>query len=89
MPIKRNFIIALAIGAIISAALLGIESRTDYAYLSWEGIGVAAAFLFWGVTGGPVFAGVAISWLVNAVVYGAPVFAVVCIVGGWKNLAAR
>jgi len=89
MPIKRVFIIALAIGAMISAVLLGIESRTEYAYLSWEGIGVAAAFLFWGATGGPVFAGVVICWLVNAVVYSAPVYVVVCAVSGLKNLATR
>jgi hypothetical protein len=73
----------------ISAVLLGIESRTDYAYLSWEMPGISAAFLFWGVTGGPPFAGVAISWLVNAVVYSAPAFVVVCVVSASKTKAVR
>lgn len=89
MPIKRNLVIALAIGAVISAVLLGIESKTDYAYLSWEMPGISAAYLFWGVTGGPVFLGVVISWLVNAVVYGAPVFAVVWAVSVMKSLVTR
>jgi hypothetical protein len=68
---NKNLIIALlAIGALISAALLAIEPFTDFAFLSLEWPGISAAYLFWGAVGGSVFLGVAISWAVNALAYG-------------------
>ena len=78
--IRTNLIIALAIGAAVSAALLAIESPTDYAFLSWEWPGVAAAYLFWGAVGGPAFAGIAISWAVNALCYGLGAFVILSVI---------
>ncbi|MDI1265019.1 MAG: hypothetical protein PS018_17350 [bacterium] len=72
---KARLLIAAAIGALISALLLVLEPLTDYALLSWEWPGISAAYLFWGATGGGAFPGIAIAWFVNAVVYGAAVFA--------------
>lgn len=81
MPsVKTNLIIALAIGALISAALLVVEPFTDYAFLSLEWPGVTAAFLFWGAVGGSAFAGIAVSWLVNALSYGLGAFAILSVV---------
>jgi len=68
--------IALAIGVLIATILLLIEPLTDYSLLSLEWPGITAAYLFWGVVGGPAFAGVAIAWVVNAIVYGAGAFAI-------------
>jgi hypothetical protein len=76
---RANIIIALAIGAIISTVLLVLEPLTDYSLLSLEWPGVAAAFLFWGAVGGPAFAGIAIAWVVNAIVYGAAAFGVLTV----------
>ena len=76
---KANLIVALAIGALIATVLLAMEPLTDYSLLSLELPGVAAAFLFWGAVGGPAFAGIAIAWVVNAIVYGAAVFGVVTV----------
>lgn len=73
--LKPNLIIALAIGALVSAALLAIEPLTDYAYLSWEWPGISAAYLFSGSTGGSSFVGIAICWVVNALSYGLGAFA--------------
>ncbi|MGY8631758.1 hypothetical protein RAD15_04555 [Bradyrhizobium sp. 14AA] len=86
MPsVKTNLIIALAIGALISLTLLVIEPLTDFAYLSLEWPGITAAYFFWGAAGGSTFAGVAISWLVNALIYGFEAFA---ILGAVKVLRA-
>ncbi|MGY8705101.1 hypothetical protein RAD16_05080 [Bradyrhizobium sp. 18BD] len=80
MPsVKTNLIIALAIGALISAVLLALEPLTDYAFLSLEWPGVSAAYLFWGAVGGSAFAGIAISWLVNALCYGLGAFAILSV----------
>lgn len=70
-------ITAIAIGVLISTALLVMEALTDHAlvWLAWQMPGISAAYLFWGAVGGSVFLGVAICWLVNAVVYGAAAFA--------------
>jgi hypothetical protein len=75
---KARLLIALAIGALVSAALLALERLTDFstAVMSWEMPGITAAFLFWGTVGGPAALGVAIAFVVNAVVYGAAAFAV-------------
>jgi hypothetical protein len=79
---KSRLIIAFAIGALISTALLIIEWLTDHSlvWLAWQMPGISAAYLFWGAVGDSVFLGVAIDWLVNAVVYGAAAFAVLSVV---------
>jgi hypothetical protein len=78
---KSRFIIALAIGALISTALQVMESLTDHStfWMDWEMPGISAAILFWGVVGGPVFVGVAIAWVVNAIVYGTAAFGVLTV----------
>jgi len=77
MPsVKTNLIIALAIGALISAVLLAIEPLTDFAFLSLEWPGISVAYLFWGAVGGSTFAGIAISWVVNALSYGLGIFVI-------------
>jgi hypothetical protein len=73
---KSRLIIALAIGALIATVLLVLEPLTDFALLSLEWPGISAAFLFWGTVGGPAFVGIAIAWVVNAIVYGAAAFGV-------------
>ena len=74
--VKSILAIALAIGVLIATILLVIEPLTDYSLLSLELAGITAAYLFWGVAGGSAFAGIAIAWVVNAIVYGAGAFAV-------------
>ncbi|MBR1132497.1 hypothetical protein [Bradyrhizobium iriomotense] len=77
MPsVKTNFCIALAIGAFVSLVLLAIEPLTDFAYLSLEWPGITVAYFFWGAVGGSSFLGIAISWLVNALVYGLGAFVI-------------
>jgi hypothetical protein len=78
---KTNLIIALAIGALISALLLVLEPLTDYALLSWELPGISVAYLFWGAVGGSAFAGIAIAWAVNALIYGLGAFAILSVLG--------
>ena len=73
---KAHLIIALAIGALVSTVLLVLEPLTDFSLLSLEWPGINAAYLFWGAVGGPAFAGIAIAWVVNAIVYGAAAFVV-------------
>jgi hypothetical protein len=74
---KARLIVALAIGALISSALLAVEPLTDYSLLSLEWPGITAAFLFWGAIGGPAFVGIAIAWVVNALAYGLCAFAII------------
>ncbi len=81
MSRKANLIIALAIGALISAVLLVLEPLTDYALLSWELPGISVAYLFWGAVGGSAFAGIAIAWAVNALIYGLGAFAILSVLG--------
>jgi hypothetical protein len=81
MSTKANFIIALAIGALISAVLLVLEPLTDFALLSWEWPGITVAYFFWGAGSGSAFAGIAIGWAVNALVYGLGAFAVLRVLG--------
>ena len=78
---KSGLIIALAIGALISTALLIIEWLTDHSlvWLAWQMPGISAAYLFWGAVGGSAFAGIAIAWVVNAIVYGAAAFGVLTV----------
>ncbi|MCS3725914.1 hypothetical protein [Bradyrhizobium betae] len=84
LSVKANLIIALAIGAIISAVLLALEPFTDYAFLSWEWAGISAAYLFWGAAGGSTFFGIAICWVVNALTYGLCAFAILSVVSALK-----
>ena len=81
MSRKANLIIALAIGTLISALLLVLEPLTDYALLSWELPGISVAYLFWGAVGGSAFAGIAIAWVVNALIYGLGAFAILSVLG--------
>nr|WP_249136742.1 hypothetical protein [Bradyrhizobium canariense] len=85
--VKSLFIVALAIGALVSTVLLVMEQLTDQsiAVMAWEMPGISAAYIFWGAVGSSVFLGVAIAWAVNAIVYGAPAFVVLTVV----NLAIR
>ncbi|WP_407194411.1 hypothetical protein [Bradyrhizobium sp. STM 3566] len=81
MPsVKTNLVIALAVGALISALLLAIEPLTDFAYLSLEWPGITAAYFFWGAIGGPTFLGIAMSWLVNALIYGLGAFVILSVI---------
>lgn len=88
LSMQTNVIVALAIGAIVSAVLLALEPLTDFAFLSWEEPGITAAYLFWGAAGSSAFAGIAICWVVNALTYGLCAFAVLSIVRALKLLAA-
>lgn len=81
MSSKANLIIALTIGAFISAALLVLEPLTDYALLSLEMPGITAAYFFWGAVGSSPFLGIGIAWAVNALVYGLVAFAVLSVLG--------
>ncbi|WP_441235992.1 hypothetical protein [Bradyrhizobium sp. 930_D9_N1_4] len=86
LSVKTNLIIALAIGALASSVLLAIEPLTDFAYLSLEWPGISAAYLFWGAVGGSTFAGVALSWIVNTLVYALAAFAILIAVSALKLL---
>ncbi|MGY4352136.1 hypothetical protein ACVWXM_008629 [Bradyrhizobium sp. GM7.3] len=79
---KSILTVALAIGALVSTVLLVMEQLTDYStpVMAWEMPGISAAYLFWGAVGSSVFLGVAITWVVNAIVYGAVAFAVLTVV---------
>ncbi|MDI3560262.1 hypothetical protein [Bradyrhizobium sp. Arg816] len=87
LSVKANFIIALAIGALISSVLLAIEPLTDFAFLSLEWPGITVAYLFWGAVGGSSFAGIAISWVVNALTYGLCAFAILSVLSALRLLA--
>jgi hypothetical protein len=78
MTTTKILIIAIALGVLISTALLVMEALTDHAivWLAWQMPGINAADLFRGAVGGSVLLGIAICWLVNAAVYGAAGFAV-------------
>jgi hypothetical protein len=74
--LKANLIIAVAIGAFISSALLIAEPLTDFAVLSLEWPGISAAYFFWGAVGGSTVVGIAICWVVNALTYGLGAFVI-------------
>jgi hypothetical protein len=82
---KSRLIVALAIGALISTVLQVMELLTDYSlfWMGWEMPGISAAYLFWGAVGSSVFLGIAIAWVVNAIVYGTAAFGVLA---GFKLL---
>lgn len=80
MPsVRTNLIIALAVGALVSALLLVLEPLTDFAFLSLEWPGISAAYLFWGAVGGSTVLGIAICWVVNALTYGLGAFVVLSV----------
>jgi hypothetical protein len=77
MPSSRtNLVIALAVGALVSALLLVLEPLTDFAFLWLEWPGISAAYFFWGAVGGSTVVGIAICWVVNAVAYGFGAFVI-------------
>ena len=77
MPsLRTNLVIALAVGALVSAGLLVLEPLTDFAFLWLEGPGITAAYYFWGAVGGSTVVGIAICWVVNAVAYGFGAFVI-------------
>jgi len=76
---KMNLVIALAIGALISALLIAIEPLTNFAYLSLEMPGISAAYLFWGAVGSSTAAGIAICWVVNTLCYGFGAFVILTV----------
>lgn len=76
MTIRRLLLVAFVVGALISTALMMVDPLVDFSLLSWQMPGVATAYLFWGAIGGSASIGIAVGWFVNAVVYGAAVFAV-------------
>jgi len=77
MPsVKTHLVIALAVGALISAVLLVLEPLTDFAFLWLEWPGISAAYVFRGAVGGATFLGIATCWVVNALTYGLGVFVI-------------
>lgn len=76
---KKSLIVALAVGTLISSALIVIEPFTDYAFLSFEWPGITVAYLFWGAVGSSPFLGVAIAWVVNALSYGLGAFVILSV----------
>lgn len=86
MPSARtNLVIALAVGALISAALLVLEPLTDFAFLWLEWPGISAAYFFWGAVGGSTFLGIAICWVVNALTYGLGAFVILSAFKGLRE----
>ncbi|MBJ7403125.1 MAG: hypothetical protein JHD07_07440 [Bradyrhizobium sp.] len=80
MPSSRtNLVIALAVGALVSALLLVLEPLTDFAFLWLEWPGISAAYFFWGAVGGSTVLGIAICWFVNALTYGLGAFVVLSV----------
>lgn len=80
MPsVKANRIIAFAIGALISLALIVLEPLTDYSLLSLEWPGITAAYVFGGAVGNSAFLGVAIAWIVNTLTYGLGAFGILIV----------
>lgn len=86
---KENFIAALAVGAFISVVLMVADPYVNFALLSLQMPGVSAAYLFWGAIGGPASIGIAICWVVNALVYGAGAFTVLAALGLAKRPVTR
>lgn len=87
--IKSILVASLAIGLVISTALLGMESLTDYALLRLEMPGINAAYFFWGAISSSVFMGMIVAWIVNAIVYAVPAFVVLNVLEVVRQIAAR
>jgi hypothetical protein len=75
--IKTSFVIALVIGLIISGIFIVLDPYTGFYFLNWQLLGNAVAFVFWGMLGGSTTAGLAISWLVNGLMYSVPALGVI------------
>lgn len=75
--------VSAAVGVLISTVLLVLEALTDHGLLSLslQMPGINAADFFRGSAGGSALVGVAIAWLVNAVVYGTGAYMVLAVVG--------
>lgn len=69
---KSKFIIALAIGVLISTVFMAIPSMRNgtSSWASLELPGMLAAYFFRGAVSQSVFLGTVLMWAVNAVVYG-------------------
>ena len=89
MSNRANLIIASTIGAMISAVLLALEPLTDYALLSLEMPGITAAYFFRGAIGGSPFVGIAITWAVNALVYGMGALAILTVLSAMVSRPPR
>ena len=87
--ITSILVASLAIGLVISTALLGMESLTDYALLHLEMPGINAAYFFWGAISSSVFMGLIVAWIVNAIVYAVPAFVVLSVLEVVRQIAAR
>jgi hypothetical protein len=70
---KRNFMIAMGIGFLISTVLMAVPSTNGWAFLEFPGMG--AAYLL----PNSVIVGTSIGWAVNAVVYSLVALAVLSI----------
>ena len=79
MNMKINIFIALVVGAVISSALLLGDTLTGGGWLGMQMPGIGAAYLFWGAVSSSVVLGMAICFLVNALVYAVPAFAILMI----------
>lgn len=75
--------VAAGVGLLISTLLLVLEALTDHALTSLrlQMPGINAADFFRVVVGGSALAGVAMSWLVNAIVYGTGAFMGLAVLG--------
>lgn len=74
--------VAIGVGLLISTMLLVMEALTDHA-LFWLGLqmpGINAADFVRGIAGGSALVGVAIAWLVNALVYATGVYILLAVV---------
>ena len=78
---KTRLFVSLFIGALISVVLHAMPSIGDGTKPLFEPpiAGAAAAFVFWGMTGGSTTAGLLIATIVNAAMYGAVAYCVLSI----------
>ena len=78
---QARLTIAMGIGLLISSIFMAIPSLRDgtSSWASLELPGMTAAFIFWGMGGNSVILALALSWAVNAVVYGLGALAILSI----------
>lgn len=74
--------VSAAVGLLVSTMLLVMEALTDHSLwsLRLQMPGINAADFFWGAVGGSALVGVAIAWLVNALVYGTGAYMVLAVI---------
>lgn len=84
---KTSFIIAFAIGMVISGTFAILDPYTGFYFLNWQMPGAAVAFVFWGMLGWSTSAGLVVGWLVNGLVYSAPFLVVIRGIIALKNSA--